>query len=146
MIDDPDVLRVCNGETLARVDCDGQEPSLSPICRRGPSGILQGHLNNVVQDKLLLIWPVLRRGSGDGDHDVLPPCVFRTIEEGQRGVREILLITLEQQLLGPVPVSRSRLQHMTSRPPRSVPTRGHQEAPFVSFDTGPYRAAGGFAF
>ena len=35
---------------------------------------------------------------------------------------------------------------MASRPPRSVPTRGNQEAPFVSLDTGPYQAAGGFAF
>ena len=35
---------------------------------------------------------------------------------------------------------------MASRPPRSVPTRGNQEPPFVSLDTGPYQAAGGFAF
>ena len=35
---------------------------------------------------------------------------------------------------------------MASRTPRSVPTRGNQEAPFVSFDTGPYQVAGGFAF
>ena len=35
---------------------------------------------------------------------------------------------------------------MASRPPRSVPTRGNQEAPFESLDTGPYQAAGGFAF
>ena len=33
----------------------------------------------------------------------MPPCVFRTIEEGHRGVRKILLMTLEQQLLGPGP-------------------------------------------
>ena len=35
---------------------------------------------------------------------------------------------------------------MASRPPRSFPTRGNQEAPFVSLDTGPYQAAGGLAF
>ena len=49
-------------------------------------------------------------GSEDGDHDVLPPCVFRTIEEGHRGVREILVMTLEMQLLGPVPDLQSRGQ------------------------------------
>ena len=35
---------------------------------------------------------------------------------------------------------------MASRPPRSVPTRSNLEAPFLSLDTGPYQAAGGFAF
>ena len=35
---------------------------------------------------------------------------------------------------------------MASRPGRSVPTRGHQKAPFVSLGTGPYQAADGFSF
>ena len=41
--------------------------------------------------------------------------------------------------------SRSRWDYMASRPPRSAPTRGNQEAPFVPLGTGPYRAEGGFA-
>ena len=52
----------CNGETLARVDCDGiaKSPVRAPHAAEDLAGIFQGHLNNLVQDKLLLIWPALR--------------------------------------------------------------------------------------
>ena len=94
------------------MDCDGIAKSLVRVPHEAEdlAGIFQGHLNNVVQDKLLLIWPALRLGPGEVDHDVLPPCVFRTIEKGHRGVREIPIMTLEQQLLGPVPDLQSRAQ------------------------------------
>ena len=77
MIDYPDFLGVCDGETLAQVNGEGEAKStvLAPLAVEDLAGIFQGHLNNVVQDALLLVWPAIQ----DGDHDVLPPSVFGAV-------------------------------------------------------------------
>ena len=75
---DPDFLGVCNCETLARMNGEGvaKSPVLSPLAVEDLAGIFQGHLDDVVQDELLLAWPAIQQGPRDGDHDVLPMSVF----------------------------------------------------------------------
>ena len=76
-----DFLGICDGETLARVDCDGiaKSPVLAPPAVEDLAGIFQGHLDDVLQDELLQVWPAIQQGPGDGDHDVLPPSVFGAV-------------------------------------------------------------------
>ena len=78
---DPDFLGVGNYETLARVNGEGvaKSPVLAPLAIEDLAGIFQGHLNDVVQDELLLVWPAIQQGPRDGDHDVLPLSVFRAV-------------------------------------------------------------------
>ena len=50
----------------------------------GHAGMFQGHLDNAIQDKLQLDWPIIliapqQEGPMDGDHDVLLPSVFGAV-------------------------------------------------------------------
>ena len=67
--------------TLARVNGEGvaKSPVLAPLAVEDLAGIFQGHLDDVVQDELLLVWPAIQQGPRDGDHDVLPPSILGTI-------------------------------------------------------------------
>ena len=71
----------CDGEILARVDCDviAKSTVLAPPAVEDLAGIFQGHLDDVVQDELLPVRPDIQQGPGDGDHDVLPPSVFGAV-------------------------------------------------------------------
>ena len=58
--------------------CEGiaKSPVRAPLASKDHAGIFQGHIDNVVQDELLLVWPAIQQGHTDGDHDILPPSVF----------------------------------------------------------------------
>ena len=56
---------------------DSSEPSPSPTCRRGP----RWHISRAPKKRRSAQAPAdLACPPGDGDHNVLPPCIFRTIE------------------------------------------------------------------
>ena len=50
IIDYPDFLGVCDGETLARVDCEGiaKSPVRAPLTAEDLAGKFQWYLENVV--------------------------------------------------------------------------------------------------
>ena len=56
-----------------------KSPVLAPLTVEDLAGIFQGHLDDVIQDELLLVWPAIQQGPRDGDHDVLPPSVFGAV-------------------------------------------------------------------
>ena len=62
-----------NGEGVAK------SPVLAPLAVEDLAGIFQGHLDDVVQNELLLVWPAIQQGPRDGDHDVLPPSILGSI-------------------------------------------------------------------
>ena len=98
VVDDPDLLRVFDGQALARVHGHGvaQGPVLPPFVIKDLPGGLYAHLHNVIQDQLLLgrVW------ARDRYKDVLFSRIPRTIQKWRGFVREGFFVMLEQKLLG----------------------------------------------
>ena len=123
-----------------------QEPSPGPTCRRG----LRGHISRAHRRRRSGRAPagLARRARRSGPWCFTAESLWGGIVE-ERGCPGNYFRGARTAASGPgcePSVSRSRWDRPASRPPRSVPTRGNQEALFASLGTGSCVAADGFAF